>query len=100
MIDTEYRIKTPRIRDRKTKIVTFRITTDEYERLRIFCISEGQRSVSDLARKAVSTALENGGTPTVESRLAEIEARLHFVTRELLQLTGNSLPSANRSCCS
>ena len=91
MNDTDYREKARRVRIRKTKIVTFRITTDEYERLRIFCISKGQRSVSDLARLAVSTVLENGGAPTVESRLAEVEGRVHFLTRELLRLSGNSL---------
>src|SRR3954447_18154064 len=90
MNDTAYRGHAPRVRNRKTKIVTFRITTDEYERLRNFCISKGQRSVSDLARTAVSSVLESDGIPTVESRLAEVEGRVHFLTREILRLSEDS----------
>ena len=86
--------QTPRVLNRKTKMVSFRVSSEDYEKLRIFCISKGQRSVSDLARLAVNTILENG-TPNVENRLSDVEGRIQFLTREILRLTGT--PSAERT---
>ncbi len=80
--------KTPRVLNRKSKMVSFRVSSEDYERLRIFCVSKGQRSVSDLARLALSTVLDSGGAPNVESRLSDVEGRIHFLTREVLRLSG------------
>jgi len=79
--------KQPRVLCRKTKMISFRVSSDEYDRLRFFCVSKGQRSVSDLARLAVSTLLDAGRLPSLESRLAEVEGQTHFLTRELSRMS-------------
>lgn len=80
--------KTTRVLHRKSKMVSFRVSTEDYERLRIYCVSKGQRSVSDLARLAVSTVVESGERPSLESRLAEVEGQIHLLTSELLRVSG------------
>jgi hypothetical protein len=37
----------------RKKLVTFRITSEEYEALRSLCVSKGVRSISELTRDAV-----------------------------------------------
>lgn len=72
-----------RVLHRKSKMVSFRISPEEYERLRLFCSSQGQRSVSDFARLAVTRMLESPGGPTLASRLAEVEGRVDLLTHLL-----------------
>lgn len=86
-----------RVLKRKSKMVSFRVSSEDYDKLRMFCVSKGQRSVSDLARLAVSTILENGGAPTTESRLAELETRTHFLMREVLRLAGHQPAMPNQA---
>ena len=80
--------KTTRVLHRKSKMVSFRVSIEDYERLRIYCISKGQRSVSDLARLAVGTVVENGESPSLETRIAEMEGRVHLLTNEVLRVAG------------
>lgn len=81
--------RSARVLNRKSKMVSFRISMEDYEKLRIFCISKGQRSVSDLARMAVNVVMEKGGAPSLESRVADVEGRIHFITSELLRMSGH-----------
>lgn len=76
-------------------MVSFRVSSEEYEKLRGFCISKGQRSVSDLARLAVNTIVDHGVTPNLESRLSEVEGQLGLLTRELLRL--GAVPAGGRT---
>lgn len=80
--------KITRVLNRKSKMVSFRVSSEDYERLRLFCVSNGQRSVSDLARLAVGNVVENGRAPSVETRLSEVENRIHLLTKELLRVSG------------
>ncbi len=84
-------LKTPRVLNRKSKMVSFRVSSEEHERLRAFCVSKGQRSVSDLARLAVETILDNGEAPNLEARLCEVESRIHLLTREVVRITAPSV---------
>jgi len=79
-------------------MISFRVSSEDYDRLRIFCISKGQRSVSDLARLAVNTILQNGA-PNVENRLTDVEGRIHFLTREVLRLAGNENSDGLQESC-
>ena len=78
--------KPTRVLNRKTKMITFRVSPEDYEKLRIYCLTQGQRSVSDLARLAVTTVLESGVAPTLETRLSDVEGRLLFLTREMVRM--------------
>ena len=66
----------------RTRMVSFRLTTEEYERFRQLCLARGLRNVSELVRAAVNhmlaePALHHPTGPSFESRLAHLEDRLH-----------------------
>ena len=60
-------------------MISVRVTQEEFERLRHFCRKTGDRSVSELARSALSQMM-NGrrvrGKRTLESRLAAVEKEI------------------------
>ncbi len=73
----------------RTRRVAFRISEDEYQRLRNACVSRGARSISDLARTAVDRLIahENGGD-TVTEDIAMLAQTVRHLKRkvELLSL--------------
>ncbi len=77
-----------RVLNRRTKMVTFRVSFEEYEKLKVFCLSKGQRSVSDLARNALSAMVESGGVPDVQARLTDMEHQLRMLASEINRLSG------------
>jgi len=48
---------------RRSRMVSFRLSEEEYEGLKHICIAAGARSLSDVARDAVQHLLENGSSP-------------------------------------
>jgi len=75
-----------RILHRKSKMVSFRVSLEDYERLRLFCSSQGQRSVSDFARLAVTSTLERPGSTTLASRVSDAEGRIEVLTHRVSRL--------------
>jgi len=74
---------------RRTRTVSIRLTESEYSRLRELSFSYGMRSVSDMARSALNTVLqqdEHSHQELTESRLCEIENRVHMITGELKRI--------------
>lgn len=67
-------------------MVSFRMSLDDYERLRLFCASQGQRSVSDFARLAVSSTLQRPAGTTLASRVSDAEGRIDVLTHEISRL--------------
>jgi hypothetical protein len=62
-------------------MIAFRISEEDYERLYSVCESLGARSVSDLARSAMSRLIRSereGGDPLI--------GRLEVLTRDFVQL--------------
>lgn len=60
----------------RSRMISFRLTDEEYERFRRLCLSRGLRNVSELVRTAVNQMLEakwEDGSPQPQS---EIEARV------------------------
>ncbi len=80
----------------RSRMVSFRLTEEEYERFRRVCMSRGLRNVSELVRAAVSQMMNDiSGTPEasavvttdIHSRVATLEAHLaelasHFYRME------------------
>ncbi len=65
----------------RTRMVSFRLTSEEYERFRQLCFARGLRNVSELVRAAVNHLLtepahHHPAAPSFESRLAHLEDRL------------------------
>lgn len=46
---------------RKSKMISFRLSPEEYQRLKDTCRLRGVRSISDLARSAMQTSIASGG---------------------------------------
>jgi hypothetical protein len=70
-------------------MVSFRLTADEYDRIRELCSTCGTRSISELARAAISSLLKQPGCgpgDLLEHRVAELEGRMHMLNLEFRKL--------------
>ena len=77
----------------KSRMISIRISDEEYEGLRSLCLSQGARSVSDLARTAMNQMLHITSDPantgsSVELRFQELHGRLNLLDRRIEQLAG------------
>jgi hypothetical protein len=73
----------------RTRMISFRLTAEEYDRFRELCSTCGTRSVSELARAAINSMLnEPGGVhrDALEHRVAELEVRVNTLRSELRNL--------------
>jgi hypothetical protein len=80
----------------RTRMVTFRLTEDEYERFRELCFTSGISSVSEMARSAINLFLKRPDSAPqqgLEMRIAELEGRIHALAMEMRQMNGASSPS-------
>lgn len=76
---------------RKQKMISFRLTLEEYDRMQILRENYGARTVSDLARLAVHSLVSNGSATspsdlTVVERLRLVEARILSLNNEVDRL--------------
>jgi hypothetical protein len=69
----------------RSKMVSFRLSLEEYESYREACASIGVRSISELAREALSQlvgARPNGNATTL-SQPVSLRDRINFLSREV-----------------
>ena len=81
-------------------MISFRLTSEEYDRFRELCYKNGIRSVSEMARAAINIMLSQPGRApqeALETRVAEIESRLHLLSAEVKRLSQNAAQSPSRS---
>lgn len=77
----------------RSRMISFRLTAEEYDQVREACLAQGIRSISEMARAAIYIVLQQPVRPpenSVESRLTQIEGRLRLLSLEIEQLTGNA----------
>ena len=70
----------------RSRMVSFRLTAEEYEKFRELCFTQGIRSVSEMARAGLNMLLQQPDRApheSLESRVADLEARLHLLALEL-----------------
>jgi hypothetical protein len=72
---------------RRTRIVSFRLSEDEYERLRGTCVSHGIRSISDFARFATQQWVDNDSEPVLVT-IRELKGKVRELDLELRELAG------------
>ena len=82
---------------RKTKMVAFRLSSDEYRLLRGACEKAGARSVSELARSAMQRIILDSGTirldsdtigsSSAEASLRELQIKLDILSGEVNRLS-------------
>ena len=76
---------------RRTRVVSFRLSDDEYERLKQVSLAEGAHSVSDYARLALCRLL---GAPRrssgdgIEAKVLQLDEQMQAVQEELRRLQG------------
>jgi len=79
----------PRL-NRRSKVVSIRLSGKEYDELLNLCIAKGADSISELARRAMKMMVchesTNNGTP-IESRVNEIHTRVTVMDREIARLS-------------
>ena len=70
-------------------MLCIRISEQDYEGLKSVCAARGARSVSDLARQAVSRLFDSPEhTPEWLGRVEEIDGKVEALKRELTRLQG------------
>lgn len=84
----------------RNRLVNFRLSEDEFEKLRDCCASFGARSISDFARSSVLSRLEQDPRQesaashrivTLDTKVNELETRVGQLLH-LLEATGTSQP--------
>lgn len=76
--------------DSRSRMISFRLSEEEHERFRQLCFTHGIRSVSELARVAMNNYFERPSRAphdALESRIVDLEHRLHLLSLELQKLT-------------
>ena len=75
---------------RKTRMLSIRLSEDEYERLKELCVAEGARSISDLTRSAVQRMLyPSQAEPSVHlvERMQQLDGMVRVLNREVQRLS-------------
>jgi hypothetical protein len=73
---------------RRSKMVSFRVSPEEYRSLCQACSTQGLRSVSELARTAVQTVIRgNGLSGTFDDQLHDLRARVQDLATECERLS-------------
>lgn len=75
----------------RSKMISFRLSAEEYDHFRELCYSQGIRSVSELARAAVNRLVRDpdplhAAGEAMESRVANLEAQLQTLALELRRI--------------
>jgi hypothetical protein len=73
----------------KNKMISFRLSDQEYDELRSVCESQGVRSLSDFARLAIEKLIAGGevGTETgLQSRIEALNSRVQVLDRAVERL--------------
>jgi len=75
---------------RRTRIVSFRLSEEEYEVLKKTCLAHGAHSVSDYARSSTCRVIDtNHGShsPRVEAEIENLSGKVNELQRELERLS-------------
>jgi hypothetical protein len=88
-----------KVRKRKTRMISFRLTQQEYERLQALCERQGVRNVSALTRLALrqfqsGEIVEPEDPVSFEDRLWSVNRRIDALEEEVRHLTGGERSQA------
>jgi Arc/MetJ-type ribon-helix-helix transcriptional regulator len=71
---------------RRSRMISFRLSEDEYASLRSLCENGSARSVSDLARDAVHRLIGKDSQADVESAMRTLEGRMDTLDLQVQRL--------------
>jgi hypothetical protein len=73
---------------RKSKMISFRLSPEEYQRLRDTCELQGIRSLSDLARTAMQELIASGWQPVpLSDEVRELRNRVRTLSLQMDHLS-------------
>lgn len=72
---------------RRSRMVSFRLSEQEYECLLALCSSRGARSLSDLARDTMQALLHDGQGDTLATQVQQLHKRMDKLSLEMRHLT-------------
>ncbi len=76
--------------DSRSKMISFRLSAEEYEKIRDLCFRQGIQSVSEMARAGLNLLLEQperAPSESLELRMRELEGRLHIIALQIKKMT-------------
>jgi hypothetical protein len=77
-----------RLAIRKSKMISFRLSPEDYQTLRDTCEQQGVRSISDLARTAMQMLIASGWRPApLSDEVRELRNRVRTLSVQLDQLS-------------
>ena len=81
----------------RTRMISIRLSEEEYQGLRRLCALTGARSVSDLARDAMNLLLK-GGTASdgLGARMDEVRTQMRTLERKIDELPSRLVASAGQ----
>jgi hypothetical protein len=73
---------------RRSRMISFRVSEDEYTGLKNLCLNEGARSVSDIARDAVHRLIHNHSRPNsqLETTVQVLQGKIEYLDMEVKRL--------------
>jgi Arc/MetJ-type ribon-helix-helix transcriptional regulator len=74
----------------RSKLISVRLTEEEYEQLRHLCDCQGLRTVSEIARAGITILLQEPERVSAESlsaRVTSLETRMQLLAREMKRLS-------------
>ncbi|HKW98200.1 MAG TPA: hypothetical protein VJN43_10735 [Bryobacteraceae bacterium] len=85
---------------RRSRMVSFRLSEEEYEGLRQICLTVGARSLSDIARDAVHRLLGEETEPRkdVDAELRLLGEKMNALDQEVKRLAGLVDQPASAAC--
>ena len=73
---------------RKSKMISFRLSPEDYQTLKDTCEQQGIRSISDLARTAMQKLIASGWQPIpLSDEVRELRNRVRMLSLQLDQLS-------------
>jgi hypothetical protein len=73
---------------RKSKMISFRLSPEEYQGLKDTCMLQGVRSISDLARTAMQTLIASGGEAVpLSDEVRDLRNRVRALSLQLDRLS-------------
>ena len=75
---------------RRTKVVSIRLSNEEYNQFVSLCVARGTDSISELARaalKMLANIEKSNGKPAIESRVEIMDTRITLLDREVGRLS-------------
>lgn len=77
--------------DPRSRVISIRLTADEYACFRELCMAQGIRTLSEMARSAMQTMLHQSlhalPEESIEVRLSQVESRMRLLALEVKRLS-------------